>query len=352
MSFVKRFFVPVIFLFAFLTLVACGGQSDVPAPTATVVVDNSVSEPVEEQVLEAEPTAVLEHLPVIIEDDPISAASPRVSATPVVTPALVATAVPTDTVVTLVKPEMPEFVKNAGPDCVNAQANEYSYYLGQSNTDFTSRAYRPALDLIHDTIWFYRSAESGLMSYYVWMGEQLDAFPAGDYYLIVRYYDSSINKNNSCTPSQYMAWAEQHLQDVIDFAADFEAWYERSLEPAEETAIAESTPYATSEAVQCEFNDGNPNAFILASQTPHQMNFVVTEPSWGKVTITSSDQEIVVEANTTEVDGCMRLGFTVPNHSGPMNLLVTAENGTVLSNHNFWADHAQLGPDGHSFDAP
>lgn len=65
----------------------CGG-SETPALTVSPEADISVSEPAhEERVVEAEPTMVLEIRPVIIEDGPISAASPRISATPVVTPA-------------------------------------------------------------------------------------------------------------------------------------------------------------------------------------------------------------------------------------------------------------------------
>lgn len=328
----KRF---SIFVIAFLiwALAACSSPDvqteEVPpaiapttAATETVVAqEEETPETIEEAEETPEPTAEA------------AGFTPRPDS-PTITP----TAVPTETAeVVLVKPTMPLFVTEQAPSC--GQPNEFSQYLGQ-DADFSTALYTPLLDGRHDMVVFFVPVDSDYMHYYVWMGEQLEKYPAGSTYLIVRF------DRDSCTFEQYQEWAESYLDDARDWADEFDAWQERSLEPAEEAAVEGTSVAPVNTGGECGF-DENPNAFILKANEPNGVNYVVTNPVWGWVTISTTDGHTITVGQGYEQDGCYRLPFTV-QHSGAMNLVVEAQDGTILAKHNFyspfdfWAD----------FDAP
>lgn len=324
-----------IFVIAFFiwALAACSSpdiqEADVPpvvAPTTT---------PTEVVVQEEETPESVEG----VEETPVPTAESAGFTPRPDSPTVTATAVPTETIqAELVKPGMPAFVTEEAPAC--GTSNEFSQYLGQ-DADFSTALYTPLLDGRHDMVVFYIPVDSDYMHYYVWMGEPLEKYPGGSTYLIVRF------DSDTCDFEQYQEWAESHLDDAQDWADSFNEWQERSLEPAEEATV-EGTPVANPVKTEgeCGF-DENPNAFILKANEPNGVNYVVTNPVWGWVTISTTDGHTITVGQGYEQDGCYRLPFTV-QHSGAMNLVVEAQDGTILAKHNFyspfdfWAD----------FDAP
>ena len=336
----------VLFFLFFLTVVftACESSEETPrvvVPTLSVSVESESEADVSTETMVSEGVvATMEPTTPVDARTPIALSTPEAAEEGEVTEGEMTPTSPFQ------KPGMPNFVTiptNLPDGCQVLE--DVTYWVGDIESGFTSLAFVPSWDDSYHMVLYYIPQNEEYLHYYVrGSGSQFEYSYNNKTYLVIRF------NVEGCSVEELEIWAAEQLSFAQEWAEIFDTWLEETSKPGAGQTGTSVPATRSAVTIPCQF-DENPNAFILPAEKSGGVNYVVTHPIWGWVRISSDDTSIGIVGSSI-VDGCHRLGFVVPENSGPLHLEVTAETGEVLFNHNFFAPHQMFGPEGHSFDGP